>query len=198
MGRGSRVVSSPVFQQFPYRPEDRFKKSSGEVLDVLRPTIAVRLEYKNQNWTVRALIDSGAPFTLFDRGAGDALGVDYSSGDARRESFEIAGASRLALMAEVDLAVPTGKFDGLRWRVEVGFFYEDWGMTFGGLLGQNGFFDYWAVSFDYPHSFVVEAKESFISRLPSPISEEETQDLWEWQELGWRGRPPTRKGSRAR
>lgn len=141
---------------------------------------------------MRALLDSGAPFTLFDRSTGDAVGVDFSRGAARRERFRVAGDDRIAQMEAVELVIPVGPFESFKWSVEVGFFLEDWGMPFAGLLGQDGFFDRWVVSFDYPRSFVIEARESFLERLPAPLTDDQLNDLWEWQELGWRGQPGQR------
>lgn len=157
---------------------------------MLRPTVPIRLQLGTRRWSVRALVDTGAPFTLFDRAAGDALGVDYSRDGARRESHKIAGGDYLAQVERVELTIPAFG-DALRWTTEVGFFLLDWGMTFGGLLGQEGFLDRWVASFDYPKSFVIEERESFESRLPA-VSEEQLLELWEWQELGWKGPPPDR------
>jgi hypothetical protein len=190
---GGRVVPEPPFHPFPYREEDRFKSLSGEVYPILRPTVLMRARLGGHSWQFRALIDSGAPHTLFDRGTGDALHIDYSRGDAERESFKVAGEDRIAQMETVQLKIPYGDFAPFEWEARVGFFLTDWNMPFAGLLGQDGFLDRWVVSFDYPHSFVIEARESFLTRIPSVgLNEEEIAKIWESQELGWRAPPGTR------
>lgn len=94
-------------------------------------------------------------------------------------------------MERVTLSVSVPTFKDLTWETEVGFFYEDWGMPFSGLLGQEGFLDRWVVSFDYPRSFVMEEKDDFRDRMPV-LSPEEVENIWEWQELGWKGKPGSR------
>jgi hypothetical protein len=137
------------------------------------------------------MVDSGAPFTLFDRAAADALGVDFSRADARREHHRIAGGIYLAQVELVKLTIPAFG-DELQWETEAGFFIEDWGMPFGGLLGQVGFLDQWVVSFNYPKSFVIEERSSYEDRLPA-LAPEKINEIWEWQELGWKGPPSQRR-----
>jgi hypothetical protein len=80
-------------KKFPYREEGS--------LPILRPTVDVRLACPpNGEWTARALIDSGSPLTVFDRGVAEALclnigrfGADTSSivallGQTRIVQFE--------------------------------------------------------------------------------------------------------------
>lgn len=108
-------------------------------MPVLRPTVDVRLEVGDLEWTVRALADTGAPFTLFDRGTADALGVDFQRTGAERRWHKIAGGQYEAQVEMVVLRLPP--FDDLWWETDVDFFIPDWGMPFGGLLGQEGFLD---------------------------------------------------------
>lgn len=59
---------------------------------VLRPTVDVRLEYGDTgDWTLRALIDTGAPITVFDRGAADAVGVRFGYFGAETGMIRILG-----------------------------------------------------------------------------------------------------------
>lgn len=95
----------------------------------------------------------------------------------------------MAQVEEVELIIPAFG-ESLRWTAEVSFFLQDWNMTFG-LLGQSGFFDHWVVSFDYPSTFVIEERQSYQSRSPS-LDVEQIQEIWEWQDLGWKGPPPAR------
>ena len=161
-----------------------------QLLPILRPTISIRAAVGDRSWGFRALIDSGAPHTLFSRSTGDALGIDFSSAIAEREQFSIAGSDRLAQLETVQLHIPYRDFAPFTWTAKAGFFLEDWEMPFFGLLGQEGFLDHWVVSFDYPRSFVIEARESFLTRLPGDaLTEEEIAEIWEAQELGWKGPP---------
>lgn len=190
MDGGGRLVPEHLYAPFPYREEDLFEHASGVVTPVLRPTLPIRVRFGAERWGVRALADTGAPFTLFDKSTGDALGVDFSREDAHREKHKIAGDERIAQIEEVELTIPAFGED-LRWTTEVGFFLLDWGMPFGGLLGQVGFLDRWVVAFNYPKSFVIEERESYTSRQ-LPIAVEDIQEMWELQELGWKGPPGVR------
>jgi hypothetical protein len=183
----SGLVPEENYQPFPYSEADKFQPLLGPPIPVMRPMLAVQMKLGTERWSVRALIDTGAPFTLFDRAAGNALGVDYGRIDARREKHTIAGGEWLAQVEEVELTIPA--FGDLRWTTEVGFFLHDWGMPFG-ILGQFGFLDHWVVSFDFPYSFVIEQRQRFLDRIPV-VSAEQQQAIWEWQELGWKGPPPS-------
>jgi len=132
---------------------------------------------------VKALVDSGAPFTLFDRATADALGVPIrSSGD--RRSHTICGGRHLAQPESVTLTLPP--FGDLTWEADVDFFVDDWGMPFAGILGEQGFLDRWVVSFNRPDGyFLVEEPQSFARRFPVDPTDE-----YEWRDLGWKGPPP--------
>lgn len=151
---------------------------------MLRPTVDVRLERADLAWTTKALIDTGAPSTVFDRGAGEALGFEFAP--PRRDILHfLGGEQRWAQVETVILQLEP--FQDMWWETEVSFLIDEWDMPFG-LLGQLGFLDRWVVSFNYYNlTFVVEEPDSFQSRLP-PDAESEA----EWRELGWKGPPRTR------
>lgn len=137
------------------------------------------------SWTTKALIDTGAPYTLFDRATGEALGVEFDrpSNRARRVWHRIAGGDYLAQIEIVVLRLQP--FPDLWWETEVGFFLDDWGMPFGGLLGQEGFLDRWVASFNrYDNYFIIEEPDSFKERLPIDES-----SIFEGRDLGWKGGP---------
>lgn len=126
------------------------------------------MELGDLSWTVRALIDTGAPYTLFDRGTADALGIEFRRPGATLNWHTIAGGRFVAQTEAV--VVRLAPFDDLWWHTDVQFFLDDWGMPFSGLLGQEGFLDRWVVSFNrYDNYFVVEEPESFKSRLPPDV-----------------------------
>jgi hypothetical protein len=147
---------------------------------LLRPTVDILLQREHYEWNCKALIDTGAPFTLFDRGSGEALGIDFSRRGARTTRHRIAGGDYTAQMESVTIHLEP--FGDLWWESEVGFFVEDWGMPFQGILGHAGFLDRWVVSFNYyDNYFIVEERDAFVERMP-PDHESAYQD----RDLGWR------------
>jgi hypothetical protein len=172
-------VSENRFEIFPYREEDVLTTASRRV-PILRPTLDVMLERLDLSVTVAVLIDTGAPFTLFAQGVGDALGVDWDR-DARRAEHTIGGGQHAAQLEHVRLTLPP--FEDLSWETEVGFFVDDWTMPFAGVLGHEGFLDRWAVSFNYSQNyFVVEEPGAFQDRLPPDYDE-----VYRTRDLGWKG-----------
>lgn len=149
-------------------------------MPVLRPTLDIIVERGDLSWGVRALIDTGAPHTMFDRGTADMLDIDFDSG-TRREQFNLLGAPREAQVEEVTLMLPD--FPDLSWKTEVSFLEDDLNLTWGGFLGTRGFLDRWVVTFHRAEEyFVVEEPESFKARLPPEVAEE-----YERRDSGYRG-----------
>jgi hypothetical protein len=168
-----------AFEIFPYREEDVYK-NAGTALPILRPTVDVLLERGDLSVTVAVLIDTGAPFTLFAQGVGDALGIEWSH-TARRAKHTIGGGQHVAQLEHVWLTLPP--FSELSWETDVGFFVDDWRMPFGGVLGHQGFLDRWAVSFNYSQNyFVVEEPGAFHGRFPPDYAE-----IYQSRDLGWKG-----------
>ena len=74
-------------KRFPYREEGN--------PPILRPTVDVRLVCPpNGEWTTRALIDSGSPLTVFDRGAAEALCLNIGRFGADTGSIALLGQTR--------------------------------------------------------------------------------------------------------
>lgn len=154
--------------------------NTGIEVSVARPTAAVELSFGDLTWTVKALVDTGAPFTLFDRATADALGIPIRQSGERR-SHQIGGGTHLAQVERVQITLPP--FNDLSWESDVDFFVDDWEMPFAGLLGEHGFLDRWVVSFHRRDGyFIVGEPESFDARLPVDPSDE-----YEWRDLGWKG-----------
>jgi hypothetical protein len=129
-------VAGERFQFFPYREEDVLTSAGGPAA-ILRPTVDITLSRGDLESTVTALIDTGAPFTLFARGVGDLLGVPFDDGTAAPiRSHHIGGARREAQLDHVDLSLAA--FDGLAWQAEVEFFLDDWRLPFAGSSGTPG------------------------------------------------------------
>ena len=168
------------FEIFPYREEDIITRPGGR-FPILRPTVDVRLARDDLSAVVSVLIDTGAPFSLFARGVGDALDLDWDRADARRADHTIGGGQHVAQLEQLQLTLPP--FEGLSWETEVGFFVDDWQMPFAGVLGHQGFLDRWAVSFNYSQNyFVVEEPGVFHGRLPPDYDE-----VYQSRDLGWKG-----------
>jgi hypothetical protein len=75
--------------KFPYREEGN--------PPLLRPTVDVRLACEpNGEWTTRALIDTGSPLTIFDRGVAEALVIGIGHAGCQRGTVALLGASRPA------------------------------------------------------------------------------------------------------
>lgn len=168
------------FERFPYREENRVREG-GSLISVFRPTLDINVALGDLNWTARALVDSGAPSTLFDRGMGEALDVDYEKVPRRMTSHQLAGDEYAAQVETVTMTLDA--FPDLTWEAEVSFLVEDWGMPFQGLLGTRGFLDRWVVTFHVAeNSFYVEEPDSFASRIPPDVAAE-----FERRDTGFRG-----------
>jgi len=96
--RAASVTRSKVIgdHAFPYRAEERVVSGGGEVVQVARPTVEIVLTHEDRSWRVKALIDTGAPFTLFDRATADALGLPIRRSADRRTTPSVAGRTRLS------------------------------------------------------------------------------------------------------
>lgn len=150
-------------------------------MPVFRPTVDLTVAYGGLGWSVRALIDTGAPVTILDRGAADALGIDFEKRPRRLEKHQLAGREHWAQVERVTLKL--APFHDLQWQTDVGFLVDDWSMPFGGLLGSQGFLDRWVVTFSAGENyFIVEEPESFTGRLPTDMAEE-----FERRDQGFRG-----------
>lgn len=154
------------FHIFPWREEEAVLGRGR----ALRPTLDVKLSLGNLSTTTKALVDTGAPKTVFPRGVGDALDISFPAfpSDAE-ESVILMGHRWPAINQSVDLELPP--FADLGWHAPV-LFVLDEGLPFA-LLGLEGFLDRWAVSFNGAMSyFVVEPAEAFDNRIPPEPFEE--------------------------
>jgi hypothetical protein len=152
-----------VYRLLPYREEGNPA--------VLRPTVDVRLEYgETGDWTLRALIDSGAPITVFDRGAADAVGVRFGYAGARTGSIRILGGNWAVQFEEAHLSLAVDA--EYSWRASVAFVKSpELQMPFQGVLGTEGFLDKFAVTFNkYYDYFVLERPDDFHDRIGAPLA----------------------------
>lgn len=128
----------------------------------MRPTLDVRLHLVNAiDYGLRALIDTGAPITFFDRGAGEAIGVRFGHAGAETGSIKIFGGTRPIQFEDVGLALHT--YPEVSWQARVAFVTDPgFQMPFQGVLGMAGFQDRFAVLFNaYYNYFVVQSADEW-------------------------------------
>ena len=65
---------------------------------------------------MEALVDTGAPSTVFDRGAADAIGVRINNVGARTTTVRLMGFSRPAQIETVDFSLPD--IPGVAWTAD--------------------------------------------------------------------------------
>lgn len=125
--------------RFPYREEGNPPKP--------RPTIDVELRFGPNFWRTSALIDTGAPITVFDYGTAEALLIRMGQAGAETGTVALLG-KRLPVQFEyVDLCLVAEP--SAHWTASVAFIRDQsFEMPFQGLLGTNGFLDKWAVTFN--------------------------------------------------
>jgi hypothetical protein len=111
----------------------------------LRPTVDVELSLGRLAITTKALIDTGAPRSVFPRGVGDLLAVEFPKfpSDAPK-TLTLMGRAWPAVTETVNMLLRP--FEDLGWQAEVDFVLED-DLPFA-LLGYEGFLNRWAVSFN--------------------------------------------------
>jgi hypothetical protein len=126
--------------------------------------VNLNLANYRQKVTVRALVDTGSPFCIFDRAVADAIEIDMGTGRGEDRSIHILGGVHDARVAVVSFDLPP--FEGLSWETEACFLYDELAVSFAGVLGQQGFLDRWVASFNYYDGyFVVEERDAFVERL---------------------------------
>lgn len=151
-----------------------------------RPIVDLRLAHGHHEARLVALIDTGAPVTLFDAAMAEAVGIRLGQPGAPSENVTILGGTRKAERHMVHLTLPP--FDDVSWETEVLFLREDLDLAFAGCLGTLGFLDRWVVSFNYYDSyFVVEERDSFQERMPKDMSQEFLKFDSEWAPPGQPG-----------
>lgn len=111
---------------------------------ILRPVIPMRIKVGMNEIQYQALVDSGADFCIFDAEVGEMLGLDVRAGSELRFSGVQGYFSSRAYLHPVTLVI-----GGHPYQATVGFSY-DIGRQGSGIFGQKGFFDQFAVKFEFP------------------------------------------------
>jgi len=126
--------SYPVRIPDPAFPDDKFS---------WHPVLPVRLNYPQKHNTTpsfEAFVDSGSPYCYFRTDIGRALGIKIGSGAQSALGGVIEGPRSPVFFHSVGLYVGADLI-----RIKAGFCET---LSVGGILGRNGFFDNYKVTFD--------------------------------------------------
>ena len=151
----------PYLQQGPLGPE--LSKVYPDKKALLKPLITVVLRYQGQKQKVFALVDSGADACLFPKGVAEVLGIDVTKGNAA--NFTGIGGTRTPFyFHEVEILLGDYQI-----KTKVGFSTSQQIGT-SGILGQQGFFENFIVTFDHKNRFIEIKKHGFVQDLASRLS----------------------------
>jgi len=126
------------YRRFPSDPSEAFpgRRSAN------RPVIPVTLINGSNTIRYLALIDSGADLCIFHSEVGEQISIDIESG--KKQEFDgITGEKMVAFFHQIEIEV-----GGYRLSCYAGFSRGLTKMPYG-ILGQQGFFDTFQVTFDY-------------------------------------------------
>lgn len=155
-------MPSEVYGFFPYTEDQR---RSGRT--VARPVLDLKVN-GSRVASCRALVDTGAPWCVFDNSVALLAGIDMSGqrSAGTDEQIHFLGSNPWVRFVDVDLQLPP-PFQDHAWSARCGFLHDaDLPVAFAGVLGQEGFFDRWVVTFNMiDNYFVVEQHQTFQDRL---------------------------------
>jgi hypothetical protein len=119
-----------------------------------RPIIPIEISH-GRAVRYEVLVDSGADICIFPGDIGCAIGLDIESGE-RFELGGVTGERRTGYFHMVTLGVGKHSF-----RTKVGFMDTMREGAFG-MVGQKGFFDRFAIKFDYAERKLVLHKKQWL------------------------------------
>jgi hypothetical protein len=108
-----------------------------------RPFIPLTLRYHNRSLKIKALVDSGADFCMFDGELLHLLAPDVNLKSLEKISLGGIGGTATGYITHLEIGVGTTFFS-----VPAVFSFEFSPDEFGGLAGQLGFFDTFKIRFD--------------------------------------------------
>lgn len=134
----------------------------------------VRLQYETGDWRLAALIDTGSPLTVFDRGAAEAIGVRLGRTGADIGHIRMMGGSWRAQFEIIDLSLVADLEH--YWSARVAFVTDpSFAMPYQGVLGSEGFLDRFVVTFDqYDGYFLIERPDDWQERLGRLLDQEDS------------------------
>lgn len=110
--------------------------------NIHRPVVPIKVKNGARSVGYEVLVDSGADICIFDGDIGDILGLDVESGE-RQSVGGIAGQSALYYLHDVVIEI-----GGWPYKIRAGFLRNVAGGFNYGVVGQNGFFEFFVVKFD--------------------------------------------------
>ncbi len=121
---------------------------------------------------MRALVDTGAPISFFDRGVADALGIRLGRSGADVGSMRILGGHWPVQLEDVQIILVADP--GACWQARVAFVKDPkLQMPFQGVLGTEGFLDKFVVTFNkYYDYFLVERPAEWQRRVGDQLFDE--------------------------
>ncbi len=125
------------YKRFSCQPDEVFPKRHS----ILRPYIDIAVKYQNKHQRVLALLDTGSDWCVFPAQFGELLDIPIKEG----KHLPVFGISSegIAYFHEVTLEI-----GGLGHKCLVGFSYDFDKMGKPPLLGHEGFFDRYEVTFN--------------------------------------------------
>ncbi|MDP2860868.1 MAG: hypothetical protein Q8N98_04110 [bacterium] len=109
---------------------------------LLRPIIPVLIGYGEKQIGYEALLDSGADFCIFHAEIGEYLGIPVL--DGKKEFFGgVTSGNAVAFVHKVNLTIGGNSYP----EISIGFSFDIAPHGYG-ILGQEGFFNFFRVGFD--------------------------------------------------
>lgn len=141
------------YSTLPAKPDGAFPDRRA----IRRPILQVSLEHEGKTISTWALVDSGADFCIFPASIGHALGIAIPNQNATPFSGT-ADAPQIAYFAKLRASIWNGdwSYQPLSFDLYAGFCdtLEHVGL---GLLGQDGFFSRFKISFDHAGNLITIA-----------------------------------------
>ena len=129
---------------------------------IFKPLITVVLRKNEKKRKLFALVDSGADACLFPPDVAEILEIDIKKGE-RADFVGIGSTKTTFYFHEVEILL--GEY---QVKTKVGFSTSAIGV--GGVLGQQGFFEHFLVSFDHKNRYVEIKRPNFLHDLTSKLS----------------------------
>lgn len=119
-----------------------------------RPFIPIKLEGPRDSIQLEVLVDSGADICMVDADLGRAIGLTIEEG----EPFELGGVTGTTQMGYIHtVTITVGRSS---FRTKAGFMDNMRDGSYG-MVGQKGFFDRFAIKFDYAEKKIVLHKKKW-------------------------------------
>ncbi|MEK7535558.1 MAG: aspartyl protease family protein [Patescibacteria group bacterium] len=129
--------------KFPYA---KFGRVGSEIIK--RPVVPIEVKFEDETVLYDALIDSGADICIFDAAIGEQLGINIISGIPIVFGGAEYSKGSAAYLHQVKIKIKNKEI-----KTQVAFTYNIANHGHG-LLGQKGFFDKFAIKFDYSNDVV--------------------------------------------